>query len=119
MAKKLSKNQRRLKVHARIRRKISGRVERPRLVVFRSLRHFYAQLVDDDGGVTLASASTFGSNGKKTGSNIDAAKQVGKKIAAEAKKKNIETVVFDRGGYVYHGRVKAFAESAREQGLKF
>ena len=119
MAKKLSKNQRRLKVHARIRRKISGRVERPRLVVFRSLRHFYAQLVDDEGGVTLASTSTFGSKGKKTGSNVEAAKQVGKRIAAEAKKKNIETVVFDRGGYIYHGRVKAFAESARKQGLKF
>ncbi len=89
-------------------------------MVFRSLRHFYAQLVDDEGGVTLASASTLGSKEKKkAGSNIEAAKEVGKRIAAEAKKKNIETVVFDRGGYIYHGRVKAFAESARKQGLKF
>ncbi len=88
-------------------------------MVFRSLRHFYAQLVDDEGGGTLASASTLGSKEKKNGSNIEAAKEVGKKIAAEAKKKSIETVVFDRGGYIYHGRVKAFAESAREQGLKF
>ncbi len=119
MAKKRSKNQRRMKVHARIRRRISGRLERPRLAVFRSLRHFYAQLVDDEGGVTLASASTLGSKEKKTGSNIEGAKEVGKRIGAEAKKKNIETVVFDRGGYIYHGRVKAFAESAREQGLKF
>jgi len=119
MAKKLSKNQRRVKVHARIRRKISGRLERPRLMVFRSLKHFYAQLVDDEGGVTLASASTLGGKEKKTGSNVEAAKEVGKRIAAAAKKKNIQTVVFDRGGYIYHGRVKAFAESAREQGLKF
>ncbi len=119
MAKKLSKNQRRLKVHARVRRKISGRAERPRLAVFRSLKHFYAQLVDDERGVTLASASTLGGKGKKTGSNIEAAQEAGKKIAEAARKKDIETVVFDRGGYIYHGRVKAFAESAREQGLKF
>ena len=119
MSKNLSKNQRRLKVHLRIRRKISGRLERPRLTVFRSLRHFYAQLVDDEGGVTLAAASTLGGKEKIPGSNIEAAKEVGKRIADEAKKKNIETVVFDRGGYIYHGRVKAFAESAREQGLKF
>lgn len=121
MAKKLSKNQRRLKVHARIRQKVQGRPERPRLVVFRSLKHLYAQLVDDESGSTLASASSLAGKGSKkvSGSKIDSAKKVGEWMAAEAKKKNIESVVFDRGGYIYHGRVKAFAESAREHGLKF
>lgn len=118
MGKKAGRNQRRLKIHRRIRRKVQGSADRPRLVVFRSLRHFYAQLVDDVAGVTLAAASTLKSRGKH-GSNVDSARELGKAIADTAKKKKVESVVFDRGGYIYHGRVKAFAEAAREQGLKF
>ncbi len=118
MGKKPGRNQRRLKVHRRIRRKVQGSADRPRLVVFRSLRHFYAQLVDDVAGVTLASASTLKGRGKQ-GSNVESARELGKAIADAAKKKKVESVVFDRGGYIYHGRVKAFAEAAREKGLKF
>ena len=118
MAKKPSRNQRRLKVHRRIRRKVQGSADRPRLAVFRSLRHFYAQLVDDAAGVTLVSVSTLRS-GEKQGSNIEAARALGKIMADTAKEKKIESVVFDRGGYIYHGRIKAFAESARDQGLRF
>jgi large subunit ribosomal protein L18 len=112
----------RARIHARIRRKLSGTGNRPRLCVFRSLAHIYAQVVDDLNGKTLASASTLENEvygDKKKAGNIGAAKLVGKAIAQRAKAKGIEAVVFDRGGYLYHGRVKALAEAARESGLKF
>jgi large subunit ribosomal protein L18 len=112
----------RSRIHTRIRRKISGTGNRPRLCVYRSLAHIYAQVVDDREGKTLIAASTLESDvcpdSQKSG-NIEAAKLVGKAIAARAKAKGIEAVVFDRGGYIYHGRVKALAEAARESGLKF
>ena len=118
MRKKYGRSQRRLTVHRRIRRKVKGSSDRPRMAVFRSLRHFYVQLVDDVTGVTLASASTLQA-GDRQGSNIESARGLGKTIASEAKRRKIKSVVFDRGGYIYHGRVKAFAESARENGLRF
>ncbi len=121
MAKKHSKNDRRERIHRRIRNRLSGSAERPRLCVFRSLKHTYAQLVDDLEGKTLLSVSTLALDGKKlnNGGNVEAAKRVGKLIASQAKERGIESVVFDRGGYIYHGRVKAVAEAAREAGLKF
>ncbi len=118
MAKKLSRNGNRLKRHARIRRKISGTASCPRLNVFRSNAHIHAQIIDDVNGVTLASASSVDMK-LENGSNIQAASQVGTAIAERAKAAGVENVVFDRGGYVYHGRVKALAEAAREAGLKF
>ena len=121
MAKKMSRSDRRRKIHRRIRNRISGSAERPRLCVFRSLKHTYAQLVDDLMGATLLTVSTMALGGKKlkNGGNVEAARKVGKSIAEQAKERGIETVVFDRGGYIYHGRVKAVAEAAREAGLKF
>ena len=105
-------------VHSRIRKKVSGTAERPRLAVFRSLNHIYAQIIDDKTGTTLAAASTTDKAlGLKTGGNLDAAKVVGKAIAERAEKAGISTVVFDRGGYVYHGRVKALIDATREAGL--
>ncbi len=96
-------------VHSRIRKKVTGTAERPRLAVFRSLNHIYAQVIDDKTGTTLATASTTEKAlGLKTGGNLDAAKAIGKTIAERAQKAGVSTVVFDRGGYVYHGRVKAF-----------
>ncbi|MDD3027454.1 MAG: 50S ribosomal protein L18 [Erysipelotrichaceae bacterium] len=118
MAKKLSRNGNRLKRHARIRRKISGTASCPRLNVFRSNAHIHAQIIDDVNGVTLASASSVDMK-LENGGNIQAASQVGTAIAERAKAAGVENVVFDRGGYVYHGRVKALAEAAREAGLKF
>ena len=111
----------RQRVHARIRAKMSGTAERPRLNVYRSLNHIYTQLIDDLNGVTLASASTVSKKGegKKAGGNVMAAAEVGKLIAERAKEKGIKKVVFDRGGYLYHGRIKALAEAAREAGLEF
>jgi large subunit ribosomal protein L18 len=107
-------------VHKRIRKKVEGTAERPRLCVYRSLNHIYAQIVDDTKGATLCAASTVEKDLKeKKGGNIDSAKVVGKLIAERARSKGIETVVFDRGGYLYHGRVKSLAEAAREAGLKF
>ena len=118
----IDRNSERRRIHKRIRNKISGSTERPRLCVYRSSRYIYAQIVDDSRGKTLAAASTIEKDlrgeCKGTG-NIEASKLVGKKIAERAKSKGIETVVFDRGGYLYHGRVKAVAEAARESGLKF
>ncbi len=118
----LDRAQERSRIHRRIRRKISGTADRPRLCVFRSLNHMYAQLVDDSKGVTLVAASTrekdvFGD--VKGAGNIKSAKAVGKAIAERARARGIEAVVFDRGGYIYHGRVKALADAARESGLKF
>lgn len=109
----------RIKRHNRVRGKISGTAERPRLSVFRSENNIYAQLIDDVAGVTLAAASTVEKGFEGKGGNIEAAKRVGEAIAQRALKKGIEDVVFDRGGYIYHGRVKALAEGAREGGLKF
>jgi large subunit ribosomal protein L18 len=107
-------------VHKRIRKKISGTSERPRLAVFRSLNHIYAQIIDDSKGETLAAASTTESEFRgKSGGNIEAAKAIGKLIADRAKEKGITRVVFDRGGYIYHGRVLTLAQAAREAGLEF
>lgn len=119
--KKLSRDERRRKVHRRMRFKLQGTSQRPRLCVFRSLKHIYAQLVDDLSGHTMVAISTVKLEGKKLekGGNVEAAKGVGRTIAEWAGAKGIEAVVFDRGGYKYHGRVKALAEAARKAGLKF
>ena len=121
MLTKTSKNETRRRVHDRIRKKVLGTSERPRLNVYRSLNHIYVQVIDDLKGVTLVSASS--AEGKKEartqGGNLAAAKSVGKTVADRAKAKGIDKVVFDRGGYIYHGRVKALADAAREAGLKF
>ncbi len=119
MVGKIDKNAMRLKRHIRVRGKISGTPERPRLNVFRSNANIYAQIIDDVNGVTLVSASTLDKDFEGTTGNCEAAKKVGQAIAERAKAKGIEEVVFDRGGYVYHGRVAALAEGARESGLKF
>ena len=119
MVSKKDKNAQRLKRHARVRAKISGTTERPRLAVYRSNANIYAQIIDDTKGVTLCSASTIEAGFEGIGSNKEAAKKVGKAIAEKALAAGIDTVVFDRGGYIYHGRVQALAEAAREAGLKF
>ena len=107
-------------VHKRIRKKLSGTTDRPRLAVFRSLNHIYAQVIDDSEGKTIASASTAEPDFRgRSGGNIATAKEVGKLIAERAKEKGISRVVFDRGGYIYHGRVRSLAEAAREAGLEF
>ncbi len=117
----LSKNEVRKKRKIRIRKRLSGTTERPRLVVFRSNLHIYAQIVDDLSGVTLAQTSsiTLNKGGAKVACNKVGAEQVGKEVARIALEKNIKTVVFDRNGYLYHGRVKAVADAAREGGLEF
>ena len=112
-------NKQRLKRHKRVRAKISGTPETPRLNVFRSEANIYAQVIDDVNGVTLASASTLDKGFACEGTKTDAAKQVGLTVAERAKEKGVNAVVFDRGGYLYHGRVKALAEGAREGGLEF
>ena len=118
MVSKTNSNKARLKRHARIRNYITGTPERPRLNVFRSLKNIYAQIIDDENGVTLVSASSL--ELKDTyGGNKDAAKEVGKLVAEKAIAAGISEVVFDRGGYIYHGRVANLAEGAREGGLKF
>lgn len=119
MVKKSDKNKARLTRHKRVRAKISGTAERPRLNVFRSTNNIYAQLIDDVKGVTLASASTVEKGFEGNGGNKDAARKVGALIAERAAGKGITEVVFDRGGYIFHGRVKELAEGAREGGLKF
>jgi large subunit ribosomal protein L18 len=119
MIRKTSKNEIRGRVHVRIRRKLEGSSERPRLAVFRSLAHIYAQVVDDSQGVTVASASSNEKDAKVTGGNLTGAKEIGRRVAERAKEKGIKKVVFDRGGYIYHGRVKALADAAREAGLEF
>ncbi|OUN70293.1 MULTISPECIES: 50S ribosomal protein L18 [unclassified Faecalibacterium] len=118
MVKQIDKNEARLRRHRRVRGKISGTAARPRLDVFRSAKHIYAQVIDDEKGVTLVSASTLDKDFEGFGGNVEAATQIGKKIAERALAKGITEVVFDRGGFVYHGRVKALAEGAREGGLK-
>jgi large subunit ribosomal protein L18 len=113
-----SKNDIRLRIHTRIRRRVKGSEQRPRLAVFRSLKHIYAQVIDDAKGHTLVAASSAEKNGVN-GGNVAGAKAVGKLVAERAKDKGIKAVVFDRGGYLYHGRVKALADAAREAGLEF
>ena len=115
-----SRQEKRKAVHTRIRRKVRGTGARPRLAVFRSLNHIYAQVIDDDQGITLCAASSVEKEtGANPGGNIEAARSIGKLIAERAKEKGITAVVFDRGGYLYHGRVKTLAEAAREAGLQF
>jgi large subunit ribosomal protein L18 len=120
--RKLSKNLHRLRVHERVRQRVEGSPARPRLCVYRSLGHIYAQLIDDNTGKTLVSASSVDKETKKNlkgGGNIAAAKVIGKAVAERAKAAGVVKVVFDRGGYKYHGRVKALADAAREAGLQF
>ena len=118
MKKLANKNAERQRRHARIRAKVSGTATCPRLCVFRSNKHIQAQIIDDEKGNTLVSCSSIDLK-IAVGSNVEAAKQVGTEIATRAQKANIKNVVFDRGGYIYHGRVKALAEAAREAGLEF
>ncbi|WP_127532414.1 50S ribosomal protein L18 [Paenibacillus kobensis] len=121
MITKGDKNKARVKRHLRVRKKISGTTARPRLSVFRSSKHMYAQLIDDINGVTIAAASTMDKELTEVGNggNVEAAKKVGELIAARAKAKGVSEVVFDRGGYLYHGRIQALADAAREAGLEF
>ncbi len=117
-----SKDQTRRRIHQRLRNRLEGSQERPRLNVYRSLNHIYAQVIDDGSGATLVSASTVQGRKKgekRTGGNVASAKEVGKTIAQRAQEKGIKKVVFDRGGYLYHGRIKALADAAREAGLEF
>lgn len=113
-----SKNIIRLRIHRRIRRRVKGTQERPRLAVFRSVKHIYAQVIDDVEGHTLVAASSAQEK-KSSGGNVAGAKEVGKLVAQRAQEKGIKSVVFDRGGYLYHGRIKALAEAARAAGLEF
>jgi large subunit ribosomal protein L18 len=120
--RRLSRDQHRRRVHERVRTRVVGTVERPRLCVYRSLDHIYAQVIDDHTGKTLVSASSVDGDTKKNlkgGGNVAAAKVIGKTIAERAKAAGVKKVVFDRGGYKYHGRVKALADAAREAGLQF
>ncbi|GEL78052.1 50S ribosomal protein L18 [Tenuibacillus multivorans] len=120
MITKADKNAVRKKRHHRVRRTLAGTAERPRLNIFRSNKHIYAQLIDDTNGSTVASASTVDPEFKgDSTSNVEAAQQVGELVAKRAVEKGYQTVIFDRGGYLYHGRVKALAEAAREAGLEF
>jgi large subunit ribosomal protein L18 len=114
-----SRNDTRLHVHRRIRRRVAGSGERPRLAVFRSLNHIYAQVIDDRQGLTLVAASSVEKDLRGKGGNVEGAKLIGKTVAERARQKGIARVVFDRGGYLYHGRVKALADAARQAGLEF
>ncbi len=116
MITQTKRNAIRQRIHSRIRRKLAGTAERPRLNVYRSLNHIYAQVIDDQTGTTIVSASTIKS---KTGGNVVAAREIGKSIAELAVEKGVKKVVFDRGGFLYHGRIKALADAAREAGLEF
>lgn len=109
----------RQRIHKRIRRKVTGTAERPRLAVHYSNQHIYAQVIDDSAGKTLISASTMDKSFEKASANVESAQQVGKLLAERAKGSNISAVVFDRGGHLYHGKVKALADAAREGGLQF
>jgi len=119
MIRKLQKKEIRERIHKRIRRKLRGTPERPRLAVFRSVAHIYAQVIDDTQGTTLVSASSVDKTSSVKGGNVAGAKAIGKLVADRAKEKGIKSVVFDRGGYQYHGRVKALADAARAAGLEF
>ncbi len=122
MSPKLSRESARLRRHGRVKKKVFGIPERPRLSVFKSLKHIYVQIIDDQNGTTLVAVSTLSHDVRDKvtgGNNIETAKLVGTEIGRRATEKNITKVVFDRGGYLYHGRVKALAEAAREAGLEF
>jgi large subunit ribosomal protein L18 len=116
---KINRKEGRRRIHARIRKKVAGTTERPRLAVHYSNQHVYAQLIDDTAGRTLASASTLDKSIEKAASNIESAAKVGALVAERAKAANISAVVFDRGGHLYHGKIKALADAAREAGLQF
>ena len=115
----VNRNEIRLRIHKRIRGRLAGTPERPRLVVFRSINHIYAQVIDDQQGHTLVAAASTEKDLRGKGGNVDGAKLIGKAVAQRAKQKGISKVVFDRGGYLFHGRVKALADAAREAGLEF
>ena len=114
-----SRNVIRKRIHKRIRSRVAGTTERPRLAVFRSVNHIYAQVIDDAAGHTLVAAGTTEKSLLGKGGNVEGAKLIGKTVAERAKEKGIKRVVFDRGGYLYHGRIKALADAAREAGLEF
>ncbi len=116
---KSDKNAVRLRIHKRIRRRVSGSEVRPRLAIYRSLKHIYAQVIDDRAGRTLVAASSNDKDMSVSGGNVAGAKEIGRIVAEKAKEKGIRKVVFDRGGYLYHGRIKALADAAREAGLEF
>ena len=116
---KANRNEIRLRIHKRIRSRVSGTTERPRLAIFRSINHIYAQVIDDGPGHTIVAAASIEKDLKGKGGNVEGAKLIGKTVAERAKEKGITRVVFDRGGYLYHGRVKALAAAAREAGLEF
>ncbi len=115
----INRNDIRLRIHKRIRNRVAGTPERPRLAVFRSVNHIYAQIIDDQQGHTIVAAASTEKDWKGKGGNVDGAKLIGKAVAERAKSKGVTKVVFDRGGYQYHGRVKALADAAREAGLEF
>lgn len=119
MIRKIARDEIRERIHRRIRQRVKGTAERPRLAVYRSLKHISVQLIDDTRGHTLVAASSSEKSGAAGGGNVAGAREIGKLIAKRAKEKGIASVVFDRGGYLYHGRVKALAEAAREAGLEF
>ena len=119
MIKRISKDVIRRRIHTRIRRKVRGSGERPRLAVFRSVANIYAQVIDDRKGHTIVAASSVEKSGDRKGGNVAAAAAIGKLIAERAQAAGLKKVVFDRGGYLYHGRIKALAEAAREAGLEF
>lgn len=119
MKRAIDKDARRQRIHVRIRRRVKGTPERPRLAVFRSLKHIYAQIIDDLAGRTLVSASSNEKGASSRGGNLAGAREIGRLVAERAREKGITRVVFDRGGYLYHGRIKALAEAAREAGLEF
>jgi large subunit ribosomal protein L18 len=119
MKRQINKDERRRRIHSRIRARVRGSAGRPRLAVFRSLNHIYAQVIDDRAGRTLVSASSAEKNASPNGGNLAGAKEIGKLIAQRASAQGLKQVVFDRGGYLYHGRIKALAEAAREAGLEF
>ena len=119
MIRMVEKKEIRNRIHNRIRRKLRGTAERPRLAVFRSVAHIYAQVIDDSKGATLVSASSVDKGSSAKGGNVAGAKAIGKLVADRAKEKGIKSVVFDRGGYQYHGRIKALADAARAAGLEF
>jgi large subunit ribosomal protein L18 len=119
MIKKISRSSTRERIHTRIRKKLQGTTERPRLAVFRSTAHIYAQVIDDSKGVTVVSASSAEKSMEIDGGNVKGAQSIGKTVAERAREKGIKKVVFDRGGFIYHGRIKALADAAREAGLEF
>jgi large subunit ribosomal protein L18 len=118
MVSKVNRDEVRRRIHTRIRKKLAGTAERPRMAVFRSIKHIYVQIIDDRAGRTLAAASST-EKGGPNGGNVEGAKAIGKLVAERAREHGIKAVVFDRGGFLYHGRVKALADAAREAGLEF